>query len=126
MIPLVYIPSNTEDRMNEAKQRREALGITQDALARLCHVSRTMISSWERRSDGPLPAVIDEALEALELARKRERHGIRQDDLAKAIGVTQTTLSRWETLQRKPVNSMAWRAWRETLAELSGAGVVAR
>ena len=53
----------------ELKQRREALGMTQDDLARELGVKMMTVSRWER-GVYPIPRHIELAIEAIEMRRK--------------------------------------------------------
>lgn len=54
---------------DELRQRREALGMTQDDLARELGVKMMTVSRWER-GVYPIPRHIGLAIEAIEMRRK--------------------------------------------------------
>lgn len=56
---------------DELKRRREALGLTQEQLARELDVTTMSVSRWER-GVYPIPYYIGLAMEALEMRRRKE------------------------------------------------------
>ncbi len=54
----------------ELKRRREALGLTQEQLARELDVTTMSVSRWER-GVYPIPHYIELAIEAIEMRRRR-------------------------------------------------------
>lgn len=57
-------------KSDELKQRREALGLTQEQLARELDVTTMSVSRWER-GVYPIPHYIELALEAIEMRRRQ-------------------------------------------------------
>lgn len=103
-------------------EAREAVGLTQAALARALHVSRPLVSSWERgdrrpgRSHWPaLAAALQVTREAVSvlfashpparldgvplpsLSAARRHAGLQQQTVARLVGVAPTTVSMWES-----------------------------
>ena len=52
-------------------QRRKALGLTQEALARILNVERTTVARWERGETEPLPWVRPKLAKALRVSADR-------------------------------------------------------
>ena len=55
----------------DLRRRREALGLSQEQLARVLQVSAMTVSRWERGVN-PIPPLLPLALEALEARRRKE------------------------------------------------------
>src|SRR4051794_19489755 len=115
-------PAHGPPRPLTLAEARVAAGLTVTDLARALHVSRPLMSAWERRRRRPArhhwpalcavlglhqaeivvllaahpPARLDgEPLPSLALARKR--NGLTQRALARTVGVAATTLAMWES-----------------------------
>lgn len=58
-------------KSDDLKRRREALGLTQEQLARELDVAVMTVSRWERGVN-PIPHYIELALEAIEARRRKE------------------------------------------------------
>ena len=50
---------------HELRERRSALGWTQEHLARELDITRATLSGWESRKDGPVPRTAELAVHAL-------------------------------------------------------------
>ncbi len=101
--------------MTNLRERRTALGLSQQALADILGVKRQAVHKWERGEPPQTAGGLELAMEVLErqaalgeavegidvptaeaLREARDRLGMTQTQLADRLGVTQATVSRWE------------------------------
>jgi DNA-binding transcriptional regulator YiaG len=109
---------------------REGLGISQAEIAKICRVSRAVVSDWERgRASLPPTAIL--CLFALisarsepaplcgrDIARLRKALGIRQIDLAAELGVSEISVRKWERRGDQPLAPSTVRRIQPQLDEL--------
>jgi DNA-binding transcriptional regulator YiaG len=112
---------------------REGLGISQAEIAKVCGVSRAVVSDWERGKASLPPAAVH-ALLGLTMARLgrtepapllgsditriRNALGMRQIDLAAALGVSEIAIRKWEQRRDKPLAPSTIRRIQPRLDEL--------
>jgi DNA-binding transcriptional regulator YiaG len=112
---------------------RKSLGISQAEIAKVCGVSRAVVSDWER-SKASLPPAAVHALMGLTVARLeqaeppplsgndiaqfRKALGMRQADLAAAFGVSEIAIRKWERLGDRSLAPSTVRRIQPKLDEL--------
>jgi DNA-binding transcriptional regulator YiaG len=112
---------------------REGLGISQAEIAKMCGVSRAVVSDWER-GKASLPAAAVHALRGLavarldrgeraqimgrDIARIRKALGMTQTDFADALGVSEIAIRKWERCGDKPLAASTVRRIQPRLDEL--------
>lgn len=102
------------------KALRKSLGVSQATVGKLCGVTHTAVSLWERGLE-PMPIQAIEALIKLagkdiitsappemivsgaDLRELRKKLGMRQRDLANALGVSLPAIEKWEAFGPRPL-----------------------
>jgi DNA-binding transcriptional regulator YiaG len=112
---------------------RAGLGISQAEIARMCGVSRAVVSDWERGKASLPPAAVHALLgltmarlDSVErppllgrdIARIRKAIGMRQTDFAAALGVSEIAVRKWEQYSDKPLAASTVRRIQPRLDEL--------
>jgi DNA-binding transcriptional regulator YiaG len=112
---------------------RKGLGISQSEIARMCGVSRALVSDWERGKASLPPAAVHALLglsvarlasverpqlRGRDIARLRKALGMRQADLAAALGVSEIAIRKWEQHSDKPLAASTVRRIQPRLDEL--------
>lgn len=112
---------------------REGLGISQAEIARMCGVSRAVVSDWERGKASLPPAAVHALLRltaarldraerppvlGCDIAKIRKALGMRQTDLATALGVSEIAVRKWEQRSDRPLAASTVRRIQPRLDEL--------